>query len=50
MKATISKVKRQRSEWEKIIASEKTDIELIRKIYKQLIPERRRHWHPTPVL
>ena len=36
-KETISKVKRQPSEWEKIIASETTDIRLISKIYKQLI-------------
>ena len=37
MKETISKVKRQPSEWEKIIASEATDKELISKIYKQLM-------------
>ena len=36
-KETISKVKRQSSEWEKIIASETTDKGLISKIYKQLI-------------
>ena len=30
---TISKVKRQPSEWEKIIANEKTDKGLISKIY-----------------
>ena len=36
MKETISKVKRQPSEWEKIIASETTEKELISKIYKQL--------------
>ena len=36
-KETISKVKRQLSEWEKIIANEITDKELISKIYKQLI-------------
>ena len=36
-KETISKLKRQLSEWEKIIASETTDTELISKIYKQLI-------------
>ena len=36
-KETISKVKRQPSEWEKIIASETTDKRLISKIYKQLI-------------
>ena len=37
MKETISKVKRQPSEWEKIIANEATDKELISKIYKQLL-------------
>ena len=36
-KKTISKVKRQPSEWEKIIANEATDKELISKIYKQLL-------------
>ena len=36
-KDTISKVKRQPSEWEKIIASEATDKQLISKIYKQLM-------------
>ena len=35
MKETISKVKRQPSEWEEIIANETTDKELISKIYKQ---------------
>ena len=35
MKETISKVKSQPSEWEKIIANEATDKELISKIYKQ---------------
>ena len=42
-KETISKVKRQPSEWEKIIANEATDKELISKLYKQLmnsIPEK----------
>ena len=34
-KETISKVERQPSEWEKIIANEATDKELISKIYKQ---------------
>ena len=34
---TISKVKRQPSEWEKIIANETTDKGLISKIYKELI-------------
>ena len=37
VKETISKVKRQLSNWEKIIASETTDKGLISKIYKQLI-------------
>ena len=36
-KETISKVKRQPSEWEKIIANEAADKELISKIYKQLM-------------
>ena len=36
-KETISKVRRQPSEWEKIIANETTDKGLISKIYKQLI-------------
>ena len=37
MKETINKVKRQSSEWDKIIANEATDKELISKIYKQLL-------------
>ena len=36
-KETISKVKRQPSEWEKIIANEVTDKELISKLYKQFL-------------
>ena len=42
MKETISKVKRQPSEWEKIIANEATDKELISKIYNYCssIPEK----------
>ena len=36
VKETKSKVKRQASEWEKAIANETTDKELISKIYKQL--------------
>ena len=36
-KETISKVKRQPSEWEKIIVNETTDKGLISKIYKWLI-------------
>ena len=35
-KETINKVKRQPSEWEKIIANEATDKGLISKIYRQL--------------
>ena len=37
MKKTISKVKRQPSEWEKIIANEATDKQLISNTYKQLL-------------
>ena len=37
MKENVSKVKRQPSEWEKIMANETTDKELISKIYKQLM-------------
>ena len=37
MMETISKVKIQPSEWDKIIAKEATDKELISKIYKQLM-------------
>ena len=37
MKETISKVKRQPSECEKVIANETIDIELISQIYKQLL-------------
>ena len=37
MKETISKGKRQPSEWEKIVANEASDKELISKIYKQLM-------------
>ena len=36
-KETISKVKRQPSDWEKIIANETTEKGLISKIYEQLI-------------
>ena len=36
-KETLSKVKRQPSEWEKIIANEVTDKQLISKIYKQFL-------------
>ena len=37
MKETISKGKRKPSEWEKIIANEATDKQIISKIYKQLL-------------
>ena len=37
MKETISKVKRQPSEWKEIISNEATNEELISKIYKQLL-------------
>ena len=37
MKETVSKVKRQLSEWEKITANEPTGKELISKLYKQLM-------------
>ena len=37
LKETISKVRRQPSEWKKIIANEATDKELISKIHKQLM-------------
>ena len=37
MKETMSKVKRMPSGWEKIIANEATDKQLISKIYKQLL-------------
>ena len=37
MKEMISKVKRQSSEWEKILANKATDKELISKTYKQLM-------------
>ena len=36
-KETISKMKKQPSEWEKIIGNEAMDKELISKIYKQLL-------------
>ena len=37
MKKTLSKMKKQPSEWEKRIANEVIDKELISKIYKQLM-------------
>ena len=46
MKETIRKVKRQPSEWEKIIANEATDKELISKIYKHLMPLNTRKINP----
>ena len=45
-KDTISKVKRQPSEWEKIIANETTDKGLVSKIYKQLIQLNARKTNP----
>ena len=36
-KEALSKVKRQPSEWEKIIANEATDKQLISRIYKQFL-------------
>ena len=36
-KETMSKVKRQASEWERIVANEETDKGLTSKIYKQLL-------------
>ena len=49
MKETISKVKRQPSEWEKIIANEATDKELISKIYKQLMYLNTRKQKSNPI-
>ena len=37
MKETISKMKRQPLQWEKIIANKATDKGLISKVYKQLL-------------
>ena len=37
MKETVGKMKRQPSEWEKVIANEGTDKQLISKVYKQLM-------------
>ena len=44
-KETINKVKRQPSEWKKILANETTDKGLISKIYKQLIQLNTRKTH-----
>ena len=46
-KGTISKLKRQPSEWEKIIANETTDKGLISKIYKQLITQCQKNKQPN---
>ena len=46
-KETISKVKRQPSQWEKIRANETTDKGLISKIYKQLIQLKARKTNNT---
>ena len=46
-KETISKVKRQPSEWKKIIANETTDKGLISKIYKQLIQQYQKNKQPN---
>ena len=45
-KETIRKVKRLPSEWEKIIANEATDKQLISKIYKQLLQLNSRKINP----
>ena len=52
-KETISKVQRQPSEWEKMIAKETTDKGLIyfwRFLAVARDLEQRRQWQPTPVL
>ena len=46
-KETISKVKKQPSEWEKIIANETTDKGLISKIYKHIQLNARKTNNPT---
>ena len=46
-KETVSKVKRQPLEWEKIIANETTDKGLISKIYKQLISQSQENKQPN---
>ena len=47
-KETISKVKRQPSEWEKIIANETTDKGLTSKVCKQLIQVNTRNKNKKP--
>ena len=49
MNKTISKVKRQPSEWEKIVANEATDKELISNIYKQLLQLNSRKIKKNPI-
>ena len=44
-KETLSKVKRQPSEWEKITANKAMDKELVSKIYKQLLQLNSRKTH-----
>ena len=46
-KETISKVKRQPSEWEKVLQNKTTDKELISKIYKQLMQLNTRKHQPN---
>ena len=46
-KETLSKVKRQPSEWEKIIANEATDKQLISKIYKKYTPQFQKNKWPN---
>ena len=47
-KETLSKVKRQPSEWEKLIANEITNKGLISKIYKQRIQLKARKTNKPP--
>ena len=46
-KETINMMKRQPSEWEKIIADEKTNKELIYKIYKRLMKQYQKNKQPN---
>ena len=48
-KETISKMKRQPSEWEKIFANEAKDKGLISKIYKQLMQLNKKKKKKTPI-